>query len=223
MSDRILHLLNGLKLLADVPPAARARLSEVARPVRYAAGDVLFRRGDSGEGMVVVLDGLVRIHLSAANGREVTLALAGAGEPIGEITLIDGGLRSADATAITPVSAVLVRHADATALIRADAEMAAALLRTMAARLRRITDQVEAVGLLPLSQRLAAALLQLAAADPSGLVRLSQGHIATLIAASRPKVNAALSEYRALGLVESVRAGLRLLDQKALRALAEGE
>jgi CRP-like cAMP-binding protein len=92
----------------------------------------------------------------------------------------------------------------------------------MAVRLRRVTDQVEAVGLQPLSQRLAGALLQLAAADPSGLVRLSQGHIATLIAASRPKVNGALADYRARGLVASARAGLRLLDHQALRKLAAG-
>jgi CRP-like cAMP-binding protein len=66
------------------------------------------------------------------------------------------------------------------------------------------------------------ALLQLAAADPSGLVRLPQGQIAALVAATRPKVNAVLAELRGRGLIEPVRAGLRLSDPAGLRGLAGG-
>jgi len=84
-------------------------------------------------------------------------------------------------------------------------------------------SQVEAVGLRNLSQRVAGALVRLAAADPAGLVRVSQGQIAALVAATRPKVNVVLAELRARGLVETARAGLRLPDPAALRALAEAE
>ncbi|HME19987.1 MAG TPA: hypothetical protein VKI44_01240 [Acetobacteraceae bacterium] len=62
MSDRTLRLVDRLKLLADVPAAARARLAEVARPVRYAAGDALFHRDDAQDGMLVLLDALVLDH-----------------------------------------------------------------------------------------------------------------------------------------------------------------
>jgi CRP/FNR family transcriptional regulator, cyclic AMP receptor protein len=223
MSDKALSHLNNLKLFAGVPEAARAKLAASARPVRFGVDEALFRRGEPAEGMVVVLDGLVRIHLSDAKGREVTLALVGAGEPIGEIALIDGGVRSADATALTPVSALLVRHADAEATIASDPALAMALLKMMTARVRRLTDQVEAISLQPLAQRVAAVLLRLAAADPSGLVRVAQGQLATLVAASRPKVNAVLSEYRARGLIVSVRGGLKLQDPAGLQALAADE
>src|SRR5918997_1329480 len=130
---------------------------------------------------------------------------------------------SADATALTPVSGLLVRRADARALIASDAAVAAALLRALAAKLRRTTEQVEAVGLRPLPRRLAGVLLKLAAADPAGLVRLPQGQIASLVAASRPKVNAALAEFRARRLVAPRRAGFKLVDPAGLRALAEQE
>lgn len=215
------RLLDAAALFAGVPTRAKDRLAQAARRLRYAAGAPLFRRGDPGEGMILVLDGLVRLHLATAAGREMTLGLVGRGEPIGEITLIDGGPRSADATALTPVAALLLRHADVRPLIAAEPELALALLQTFAARLRRTTDQVEAVGLQPLQQRLAAALLRLAAVDPSGLVRQAQGQIAALVAASRPKVNQALAEFRARGLIEPVRAGLRLTDPDGLRELAE--
>jgi CRP-like cAMP-binding protein len=216
------RLLGRLPFIGGVPDAALDRLAAIARPVRHDAGAVLFRRGDPGEGLVLVVDGLVRIHLSTEAGRELTLGLIGPGEPLGEIALIDGGPRSADATALTPVRALLLRHADAARIIGEDAAVASALLRTLAARLRRTTDQAEAVGLRSLPERVAMALLQLAATDPSGLVRLPQGQIAALVAATRPKVNAVLAEFRGRGLVEPVRAGLRLRDPDGLRALARG-
>jgi CRP-like cAMP-binding protein len=216
------RLLAGLSFLAGVPDAALDRLAAIARPARFEAGAALFRRGDPGEGLVLLVDGLVRLHIATEAGRELTLGLAGPGEPIGEIALIDGGARSADATALTPVRALMLRHADAAAIIAGDAAVAGALLRTLATRLRRTTEQAEAVGLRSLQERVAMALLQLAAADPSGLVRLPQGQIASLVAATRPKVNVVLAEFRNRGLVEPVRAGLRLLDPAGLRALASG-
>jgi CRP/FNR family cyclic AMP-dependent transcriptional regulator len=215
--------LDRLPLLAGVPEAARSRLAAAARPVRHAAGAPIFRRGDPGEdGMLLVLDGLVRLHLSGADGREMSLGLVGPGEPVGEIALVDGGPRSADATALTPVSGLMLRHADAAAVIAGDAAAANAMLRTLAARLRRTTEQAEGLGIRSLPGRLASVLLRLAAADPSGLVRLPQGQIASLAAASRPKVNAVLAGFRDQRLVEPARAGLRLLDRPALKALAEG-
>lgn len=216
--------LDALPLFAGVPEAARARLAAAARPVRYPAGTVVFRRGDPGtDGLLLVLDGLVRLHLATQAGREMSLGLVGPGEPLGELALIDGGPRSADATTLTPVAGLMLRHPDALAVIAEDAATANALLRTVVARLRRTTEQTEAVALHGLTQRLAAVLLKLAATDPSGLVRLPQGQIASLIAASRPKVNAALAELKAQGCVTAVRAGLRLADPARLRRLAEAE
>lgn len=220
-AEQISQILATSPLFVRMPEDMRIRLARLAIPKRYSASQVMFCRGDAGDGMLLVLDGLVRIHLSDAKGHEVTLALIGPGEPIGEIALIDGGLRSADATALTPVSALLLHHADVAPLIASDAKFASALLLGMAARLRRLTDQVEAISLQPLAQRLAGTLLHLAAADPSGLVRVAQGQLATLVAASRPKVNAALAEYRKLGMIVSVRAGLKLVDKERLRILAE--
>jgi CRP-like cAMP-binding protein len=108
-------------------------------------------------------------------------------------------------------------------VFESDPAAAVALLRALAARLRRTTDQLEAVGLRPVPQRLAAALLKLAAADPAGLVRLHQGQLATLVAATRPKVNLALGEFRQRGFVLPSRAGLRIGDTTGLQAVARGE
>jgi CRP-like cAMP-binding protein len=215
--------LGRLPLLAGVPEPVRARLAAAARPARWREGAAIFRRGEPGtDGMLIVLDGVARVHLTNAAGRELTLTLIGPGEPVGEIALIDGGPRSTDVTALTPVHGLMLRHADAAAVIESDIAAARALLRTLAARLRRTTEQAEALGLRSVPQRLAGALVSLAVADPAGLVRLPQGQLAALVAATRPKVNAALAELRARGLIEQARAGLRVPDPARLRALAEG-
>jgi len=223
-SDALRQTLDRVPLLAQVPAGAKARLAAAARQVRYRDGETVFRCGDPGtDGMLIVLDGVVRLYLSTAAGREITLGLVGAGEPVGELALIDGGPRSADATALTPVTGLMIRSAIAIEVIESDPAAALALLRALAARLRRTTDQLEAVGLRPVPQRLAAALIKLAAADPAGLVRLNQSQLATLVAATRPKVNLALGDFRTRGFVLQSRAGLRIGDATGLQSVARGE
>jgi CRP-like cAMP-binding protein len=217
----IARALAAVPLLADLPAAARAGLAAIARPLRFREAAPIFRAGDPGDGLLLVQDGVVRLHIATPAGREMSLGLIGPGEPLGEIALIDGGPRSADATALTPVRALLLPGAAALPVIAADPAAALVLLRALAARLRRTTAQLEGVALRPLPQRLAAALLKLSAADPAGLVRLSQGHLAGLVAATRPKVNAALVAMRAAGLIGPSAAGLRVLDPAGLAALAE--
>lgn len=214
-------LLDRLAWLAPLPVRTRDRLAAMARPRHFAAGAALFHRGEAADGLLLVLDGLVRLHVAAASGREMTVGLLGQGEPVGEIAPAPGAPRGAEATAMTPVAALLLRQPDLRALLDEEPGFALALLMIEAARLRRAMTQMEAVALHGLPQRLASALLGLAAHDPAGLVRLPQGQIAALVAASRPKVNAALAAFRGRGMVEPVRAGLRLIDQPALRALAE--
>jgi CRP/FNR family cyclic AMP-dependent transcriptional regulator len=216
LSEEVSKLLAGVSLLGGLPAASLAKLATRGRRRRYGQGEPLFRRGDPGDGMFIVLDGLVRIHLSDASGKEVTLTLSGPRESIGELALIDGSPRSADATAFTPVTVLFLDRTDASQLIHSDVGMAVAILKVTAARLRRLTDQVEAVSLRPLPQRVAGALIRLSDADPSGLVRVNQGELANLVAASRSKVNKVLSDLRARGFIENVRAGIRLTDRRGL-------
>ena len=65
-SGNEIHLLAALPLFSGVPAEARTRLAALAIPKRYAASQMMFCRGDVGDGMLLVLDGLVRIHLSDA-------------------------------------------------------------------------------------------------------------------------------------------------------------
>jgi CRP-like cAMP-binding protein len=101
-----------------------------ARP--YFAGAAIFRAGDAGDNMYVVVEGEVRI---VANGKE--LELLGPGGVFGEIALIDNGPRSADAVAATDCRVVPVDEAWFKFLVQQTPFFSLQIMRVMADRLRR--------------------------------------------------------------------------------------
>jgi CRP-like cAMP-binding protein len=107
-----------------------------ARAKRYGAGETIVRAGDPGNAFYVVLDGTVRVD--AWKGASVTLR---AGDSFGEMSLLDGAPRSADITADGEVTLMVIGRAAFTKLLRSEPQMAAALLRTLAGRLRAAQEQ----------------------------------------------------------------------------------
>src|SRR5262245_59069693 len=102
-----------------------------ARAKRYGPGESIVRAGDPGNAFYVVLDGTVRVD--PPNGASVTLK---AGDSFGEMSLLDGAPRSADITAAGEVTVMVIGRAAFMKLLRSEPQMAAALLRTLAGRLR---------------------------------------------------------------------------------------
>ncbi len=144
---------------ADLRPLGRA-----ARARDHAAGEILFQRGDPGDGMVLLADGLVRLSVVTAEGRELTVRLASGGEAFGEIAMLDGASRSTDATAVTAAKSWWLPRADVLALMDRSAAFRRAVVAALCARLRDTTAQLEAIALMPVEVRVARVLRHLAAA-----------------------------------------------------------
>lgn len=107
VTGRELTALRAVPLFAPLPLTSIDRLAEVARPVAYAAGDVLMRQGDPGETYLAITDGSVAIDV---DGRPV--ATMGPGDGIGEIALLREVPRTATATAITAVAGYVLDARD---------------------------------------------------------------------------------------------------------------
>jgi CRP-like cAMP-binding protein len=175
-------------------------LCAAARCRRWAAGEVLFQRGDEGAWMVALAEGRVKLTLLTPLGRELILRHAEPGDSLGEFTLIDGEPRSADATAVTPVVGWVLDKARFVQLIAAHPDLGLAAARYFCRRLRETTDQLESIALYQVEARLARFFLfrlrQLSGEDVSqtAILRLeiSQSELAAVLGASRPKVNRAL-------------------------------
>jgi CRP-like cAMP-binding protein len=107
-----------------------------ARTRRFQAGEAIARVGDPGSGFYVILDGEVRVD--PPKGRRVTLK---AGDYFGEMALLDGAPRSANITALGEVTVMVIARAAFSKLLRSEPQIAQALLRTLAGRLRAAQKQ----------------------------------------------------------------------------------
>src|ERR1700743_709715 len=96
-------VLAGTVLFQGLPADAAERLGKVAERRKVAHGDVIFRQGEPGASMYVILRGKVRMTRPADPGRDNLLPLLGPGDLFGELTLFDPAPRKATATAITDV------------------------------------------------------------------------------------------------------------------------
>jgi CRP/FNR family transcriptional regulator, cyclic AMP receptor protein len=162
----------------------------------FVPGQSIFRRGDPGSSLIAVLGGQVRIGVCAENGREITLGIVGQGELFGEIAVIDGEGRTADATAMGACRLLVLDRRDFLPFLERCPGVAVRLLQLLCARMRKATNVCESVALHDVPMRLARLLLQLANehGEPAGrhqriALRLSQQELGNLIAATRESIN----------------------------------
>lgn len=223
-------ILAGHFLLQHLSPPEIDELLRFARERRYRDHEVIFRRGDQGTSMMAVLEGRVRITISSEGGKEITLAILPPGSVLGEIALIDGKGRTADATAMGACRLLVLDQRDFLPYLERHPTTAIRLLQVMCERLRRANGMFESLVFMGLEGRLARLLLQLAEEHgeptPKGRrlsLRLSQGELATLVAATRESVNKQLRAWTEQELVSLDQGRLVICDEAGLRMLVEGD
>jgi CRP-like cAMP-binding protein len=199
--------------------ADRGRLIAAAKPQAFKAGDSIFLMGDPGTSMMLVEQGEVRISYPSSEGKIVLLSELKAGAVFGEIALLDGGERSADATAATNGTLLVFERHDFIKLLEGNWPLAEALLKMVCERLRRADQRMADLAFHDLPERLARALLSRATPSPSsGLPRVSdtQSTLATLVGGSREAVNRCLKKWEGEGMIEISEGRITLIDPPAL-------
>jgi CRP-like cAMP-binding protein len=195
---------------------------------RVPRGTLIFSRGDDGSSMMVVLVGRVRISAISPEGREVTMNVIAAGEIFGEIALLDGKPRSADATAVDDSVLMVVERKQFLPFLLRSPALVERMLVVLCDRLRRTSLVLEEIALFDLPARLARLLVKLAtdygrpALDGGGIridLKLSQRDLATLVASSRETVNKQLRGWRDKGMVDFTAGYLVVRDSVALERL----
>jgi CRP-like cAMP-binding protein len=216
-------------LLKHLPPPAIDEVARLATTHTYRPEEVVFVKGDPGTAMMAVLRGRVRICAYSAEGREVVLNVMVPGEVFGEIAMIDGGPRTADAFAMEPSVLLALSRRDFLPFLERNPQVCVQLLEVMCQRLRWTSTQVEDSFFLDLRARLAKRLLHLATRDDetpaaAGLpaVKFSQAVLANMIGTSREAVNKQLRAWEQLGRIRLKRNLVVLCDVEALQRDAEG-
>jgi CRP-like cAMP-binding protein len=212
--------LRNVSLFAEVPLGDLDELTVGLRRRRYARGQVIFTEGDPGTNLCVVEEGRVRISVSSEDGKELVLRLLGPGEFFGELSLLDGEPRSADAVAHDPCQLLLLQRDDFLRFVESRPRVALALLAVLSRKLRLTTHQAQDVAFLDVPARVARTLLDLAeggAASADGACRLTQAELAATIGVTRESVNRWLGYFEQRGLVRRSRGVITILRPDRLR------
>ncbi|MHB2022081.1 MAG: Crp/Fnr family transcriptional regulator [Mycobacteriales bacterium] len=212
-----------LPLFAGIDEGAQAALEEHLVAAELRKGDVIFRQGEPGTRLYLVLDGKAKLYHTTPDGRENMLAVVGPGEVIGELSLFDPGERTATAAALTDCRVVSLDHDALRPWLRDHLDVAEALLAAMARRLRRTNEAMADLVFTDVPGRVAKAVLDMAnrfgETDARGILvqlDLTQEELAQLVGASRETVNKALSEFATRGWLSQSGRGLLILDPERL-------
>ena len=207
-TDSVAAALQQTAIFGELHDSALRELAQVCLQRTYRRGQFLWYQGDPGDYLVVIVRGLVKVTVASPRGDEMLLVTLGPSEVVGELSVIDGGARSASVVALTPTTGIVIGRAPLIALMHRSPELLDVLLRSMGALVRRLTERATDLVFLDLAARVAKLLLR-EAEGRSGEQRqgalvdlgLTQTELAQMVGASRPAVNRVLQSLAARGSI----------------------
>lgn len=229
-NEAIVELLARSGLFGLLNPEDRAAVVRRMRRVQFEPNQMIFSRGDPGRDLYLVLEGRIRLSVLTSEGRELSFDHSGPGHIFGEIATLDGGERTAGATAITRVQAMALPQEVMIELIERNPKVATAAIRFLCQRLRETDHRLEAIALHRIEVRLARLMLSFLKLQGATLkggeakldLGMSQSELGLLIGASRPKVNIALTALEDMGAITKSGSSY-ICNLEALTSVADAE
>ena len=217
-----LDRLKTVSLFAAFPRSALRIIADRAIERRFATGDILFRAGDTAAGLLVVLEGKVRVVRKAADRAQV-VHVERAGGTLGEVPVFSGGGYPATAFAAEPTVCALVGRDVLLAAVKSNPETAFVLLDRLSRRVRELVERLDRTSLRPVSARLAEYLIGRVDARHRAVIAIgmTQQQLAEELGTVREVVVRELQALRASGLLRALGNGrFEIVDATALRARA---
>lgn len=201
---------DGAVFFASMEPRTRAALIDKGTKKHFAKGQSIYVRGELGDSAFFVRSGRIEISVTSVNGRKSVLNYMEAGDLIGEIALLDGGERSADAVAITEVSGVLVFKDQVVEALMSDGEALMRIVGELCSKVRNASEMFEMQRKASGRARLASIILRIAdrwgVSDESGAIYLgnnyTQSELGDFAGLSRENVNRYLTNWITEGVLE---------------------
>lgn len=200
-----------------------ATLRASMSPIKMSKGQILFKEGDAGDRLFVVIDGKLKLGSYSNDGRETLLSILGPGDMFGELSLFDPGPRTATATAVVDSKLLALANAQVLGWVKEHPEVALQLLRRLAQRLRKANEGLSDLVFADVPGRVAKAIVELG--DRFGSKKddglhvnhdLTQEELAQLVGASRETVNKALADFASRGWVKLEPRAVIVLDHERL-------
>jgi CRP/FNR family cyclic AMP-dependent transcriptional regulator len=224
---RVLDKLAPLRnhpLFREFPPPVIEHFGTYMTRRSVRRGTTIFTKGDPGTGLMAVLWGSVKISVPTADGREAVLNIINPGEIFGEIALLDGRPRTADAVAMDDCELMVIDRRDFIPFLREQPDIALKFIEILCARIRHTSEQVEDVMYLSFPGRLAKTLLQLTGGPEAPAahrnIRITQRELSSIIGMSRESTNKQLRAWEHRKWVRLQRGGIAVVNPAALAKLA---
>ena len=220
-------LLGSAPLFSDFDDAALSSLAEVARSVHLEPREELFRKGEPGSQVYLLVEGCVKVMTTSRDGDDVVFGLMRPGEVLGELAVLSGGARTATVAGVEPAELLVLDRRDFLPVLRAHPDAALKLLEQLAESLRRLSEFVEDRLFLGLAPRLAKKLTELrekhGKTTEEGIridLHLNQTELGDLVGTTRESINKQIQLWRKQELVRFERETLTLLDPEEIERLA---
>lgn len=216
------RLLEGSPLFRVLDEQGRRELVLHASSRSVAAGEAICHFGEPGQSMMAVVIGTVRISLPALKGREIILADLRAGELFGEIALLDGRPRSANATARTNCELLVLDRRNVLPILEKYPAVCLKMMEILCRRIRRSDERMADIAFFDLPARLAKTLLHYPSQGHGpGRLSLTQLELAEMSGGTRENVNRCLRQWQRRGILQLKNRWTIILQPGALQGLVE--
>ncbi len=203
------------------------RIAAESRIVRHQPGRMLFAAGDPADGLRIILSGLVRVWIANDTGKELTLSLLEPGDPFGEIALLDGLSRTANATTLETTECLFLPKSVVDQEMDSDPAFSRHIIQLLCEILRRNTDVLGSFVFQGLDARLARVLCDLAIAHGAVegaelrlMRKFSQTDLGQMLGVTREAINKRLTALVHDRLVRFEEGHIIVVDLDALRQRA---
>ncbi|MFL6203762.1 MAG: Crp/Fnr family transcriptional regulator [Acidimicrobiales bacterium] len=214
MVDR--ELIRATELFAGLDDAALDRVLATARTVELRRGDVIFEEGADPSHLYVVDDGRIALASRSDDGRESVFALMERGDLFGEMPLLDGLGRSAEARALEPSTVVEIAYEPVHEVFQAQPDLLWGVVRLLSLRLRNMDAALADSVFLDVTGRTAKRLLDMADGEDEFTLPVTQEELAGMVGASRERVNKAIASFVRLGWIDQTDRRYTILDREQL-------
>lgn len=197
-------LLSRIALFRGLSPEHLSALDGLLHRQHFLAGTIIMTVKQVGEVIYIILEGTVKIHVEQEDGTDVVISILGAGDIVGEMSLLESGRRCASVVTLEDSTLLWMDRVAFRSCLSTMPTLTYNLACILAGRLRLANEHIQSLAACEVEGRVARRLLAFAArygrtvADGDVLIpiRLTQGDIASMVGASRECVNKIIDSYK---------------------------
>ncbi len=214
--------ISKIPLFAGLDENELESLASHAIERRFEPDEILFWEGDRAQGILLLVEGAVKIFKTSAAGREMMLDMVTAPSSVAELPLFDGGPYPASVRAVKLATTLFINKSDFYLACRQNPDLPLKILAVVGRRLRTLVMVVESITFGSVTKRLAKLLLDMTAEQPGGIT-LTHQELASRLGTVREVVSRNLARFRVQGFVKIEGREISVVDPAGLKGELEAE